>query len=90
MQGYSFKRFLANHTLFYKRDNDDITLLLVYVNDMIVTGNNTPEIEKIHYHLMKEFERKNLKALKYFLGIEVSQSKRESFLSMGVCSRPPS
>ena len=44
---YGFKQVMADRTLFYERDGDDITLLIVYVDDMIVTGSNSTKIEKI-------------------------------------------
>lgn len=72
---------MADHTLFYKRVGTDITLLIVYVDDMIVTGSNLCEIEELRDYLAKEFKMKDLEALKYFLGIEVSRSKHGLFLS---------
>ncbi|KAI9162634.1 hypothetical protein LWI28_029108 [Acer negundo] len=63
MREYGFKQALADHILFYKRDGDDITLLIVYVNDMIVTGSNISEIEKLQCRLAKELEMKDLGAL---------------------------
>lgn len=72
---------MADHTLFHKRVDTDITLLIVYVDGMIVIGSNLYEIEELQYFLAKEFEMKDLGALKYFLGIEVSQSKHGLFLS---------
>ena len=41
-----------------------MTLLIVYVDDMIVTGSNSAKIEKLLTYLAKEFEMKNLGALK--------------------------
>ena len=81
MEEYGFKQASADHTLFYKRNYNDITVLLVYVDDMIVTGNNKEEIENLRSYLAKEFEIKDLGTLKYFLGIEVSRSKQGLFLS---------
>lgn len=81
MKRYGFKQALADYTLFYKRDGHDITILIVYVDDMIVTGSNPSEIEKLRSHLTKEFEMKDLGTLKYFLGIEVSRSQQELILS---------
>ena len=52
---YGFKQAMANHTLFYKKDGDDITWLIVYVDDMIVTGSNSTKIEKLRSYLAKEF-----------------------------------
>lgn len=67
MQAFGFKQTLADHILFYKRVGDDITMLLVYVSEMIVTGSNITEVENFCCHLMKELEMKDLGALKYVL-----------------------
>ena len=81
MKGFGYKQAMADHTLFFKRDGDDITLLIIYIDDMIVTSSSPKEVEKLQSHLAKEFEMKDLGTLKYFLGIEVSRSTNELFLS---------
>ncbi|GKC57621.1 ribonuclease H-like domain-containing protein [Tanacetum coccineum] len=43
----------------------------VYVDDIIITGNNLPEINKVKQFLKTKFMIKDLGKLKYFLGIEV-------------------
>ena len=47
---------------------------IVYVDDMVVTGNDPEERKALQKYLSKEFEKKDLGPLKYFLGIEVSRS----------------
>ena len=47
MKEQGFKQAMTYHTLFHKRDGDDITLLIIYVDDMIVTGSKSTKIEKI-------------------------------------------
>jgi hypothetical protein len=61
----------ANHTLFYKRNVGNITILIVYVDDIIITGDDHEEISHLKKHLAQEFEVKDLGHLRYFLGIEV-------------------
>jgi hypothetical protein len=58
-----------------------VTALLIYVDDMIITGNDEEEISSLQEHLATEFEMKNLEGLKYFLGIEVARSSKGVFLS---------
>ena len=47
---------------------------------MIITGDDAEEIKNLKEILFKEFEMKDLGALKYFLGIEVLRSKHGIFL----------
>ena len=78
----------ADHTLFYKRNMSKLAILIVYVDDIIITGDDTKEIEYLKMRLAKEFEVKDLGQLRYFLGIEVSWSKKGSYLlSKKVCFR---
>ncbi|KAK3020642.1 hypothetical protein RJ639_046426 [Escallonia herrerae] len=58
-----------------------VTASIVYVNDIIVTGNDSDEKEALRNYLAKEFEIKDLEKLKYFLGIEVARSKEGIFVS---------
>lgn len=52
-----------------------VTALLVYLDDIIVTGNDEKEKAALRQYLAKHFEIKELGKLKYFLGIEVAHSK---------------
>ena len=66
-----------DHTLFIKRTSDGkITILIVYVDDMIVTGDNEVEIARLKGILSQEFEIKDLGPLRYFLGMEVARSSK--------------
>lgn len=49
--------------------------MLFYVDDVILAGNNLQEIEETKQFISKCFKLKDLGKLKYFLGIEVAQSK---------------
>ena len=60
---------------------DKITVLIIYVDDMIVTGNDLTEMSKLKDYLSSEFDMKDLGRLKYFLGIEVNCSKQGIFVS---------
>lgn len=54
---------------------------MVYVDNIIGTGNDEKKKENLKQCLIKEFEIKELGQLKYFLGIEVSYSKQGIFIS---------
>nr|GEW21637.1 putative ribonuclease H-like domain-containing protein [Tanacetum cinerariifolium] len=57
-----------------------ITCLIIYVDDMIVTGDDKEEITKLKKYLFTEFKMKDLGRLKYFLRIEVLGLKQGIFM----------
>ncbi|XP_052203079.1 uncharacterized mitochondrial protein AtMg00810-like [Diospyros lotus] len=71
----------GNHTFFLKHTKDKVTALLVYVDDIVVTGNDEAEQESLKQNLAKKFEIKDLGRLKYFLGNEVAYSQKGIHLS---------
>ena len=46
--------------------------LIVYVDDIVITGNDQNGIQKFKQHLFNHFQTKDLGKLKYFQGIEVA------------------
>jgi hypothetical protein len=50
-------------------------MLLMYVDDIIIIGNDDKERQNLSQCLAKEFEIKELERLKYFLEIEVAHSR---------------
>ena len=69
-------------TLFIKHSSArGVTALLVYVDDIIVTGNDERERHEVKQRLTTEFVIKEPGKLKYFLGIEVTYSTQGIFIS---------
>jgi hypothetical protein len=81
MKKYGFQQSNSDHTLFLKHKLGKVTALIVYVDDIIITGDDVKEMSQLQKQLATEFEMKNLGGLKYFLGIEVARSKQGIFLS---------
>ena len=66
----------GDHTLFTKHNSfSKFTASIVYVDDIIVIGNDEGKIQILETSLFNEFEIKDLVTLKYFLMIEVTHSK---------------
>ena len=81
MRKYGYHQSNSDHTLFLKHRQGKVTTLIVYVDDMIITGDDVEEISRLQKHLATAFEMKNLGGLKYFMGIEVARSQKGIFLS---------
>lgn len=68
---FGFKQAQSDHTLFVLLSGQVLTILIVYVDDIILTGNCVTSISKVKNHLANVFEVKDLGPLRYFLGMEV-------------------
>jgi hypothetical protein len=72
----------SDHTCFiHRRPDDRCIILLVYVNDIILTRDDAPGISHVKRNLGKVFYVKDLGSLRYFLGIEVARSHNGISLS---------
>ena len=65
----------SNHFVFYKNFSSGIILLVVYVDDIVITGSDSKGILSLKSFLYRQFHTKDLGMLKYFLGVEVMRSK---------------
>ncbi|GJZ87017.1 putative RNA-directed DNA polymerase [Tanacetum coccineum] len=72
--GLSFRHSKADHSLFIYQTASIIVVVLIYVDDIIITGNCLNKIQEIKKQLDKEFSVKDLGPLKYFLRIEVAKT----------------
>lgn len=71
---FGFQQSQADHSLFTKVQGDSFTAILLYVDDMVITGNNQKAINNVKTFLASCFKLKDLGMLKYFLGIEIARS----------------
>ncbi|KAL6974688.1 Beta-galactosidase 8 [Sarracenia purpurea var. burkii] len=81
MLRFGYTQSHADHTMFTKKSNGKIAILIVYVDDIIMTGDDVDEIQTLKALLAKEFEIKELGAMQYFLGMEVARSEKGILIS---------
>ncbi|RVW86501.1 Retrovirus-related Pol polyprotein from transposon RE2 [Vitis vinifera] len=80
LKGYGFLQSYSDYSLFtYTTDNVQINVL-VYVDDLIISGNDSAALKTFKAYLSDCFKMKDLGVLKYFLGIEVARSSAGLFL----------
>lgn len=78
---FNFRQSLADHSFFIYKQERTYTVALIYVDDVVLAGNNGMKIEEIKHYLNNKFSIKDLGPLKYFLGIEVARSADGMVLS---------
>ena len=75
MKSLGYRQCNGEHILFSKHSSPILlTLLVVYVDDIIITGSDLKEIKELEQCLAQTFQLKQLGPLKYFLGIEFARS----------------
>jgi len=79
--GLGYQQSKNDYSLFLNKSSTDITIITVYVDDLLITGSKKAEIAHVKHHLDKCFGIKDLGSLHYFLGLEISHLPKGIVLS---------
>ncbi|XP_041004030.1 uncharacterized mitochondrial protein AtMg00810-like [Juglans microcarpa x Juglans regia] len=71
----------TDHSLFTLITATSLTIVLVYIDDILVVGNDLSQVSYFKSVISTHFKTKNLGPLKYFLGLEVARSPLSIFLN---------
>nr|XP_016468537.1 PREDICTED: uncharacterized mitochondrial protein AtMg00810-like [Nicotiana tabacum] len=63
------------------RKGDSFVTVLIYVDDLLITGNDESLIKETKNVLHHKFKVKDLRELRYFLGIEIMRSRKRIVLN---------
>ncbi|KAL8159823.1 hypothetical protein V2J09_001360 [Rumex salicifolius] len=80
---HSFSRFRVdeNQKINNTKTSAHVLFLLVYVDDIIITGSSSESVQHLIQNLSNRFSLKDTGNLSYFLGVEVQPHPRGLFLS---------
>ena len=76
-----FEQCPSEYALYIKAEEKEKLIVALYVDDLIFMGNSQRLISEFKKDMMREFEMTDLGLMRYFLGIEVKQSKDGIFIS---------
>ena len=74
LSSMGFTQSHYDYSLFTKKVEKELLVILVYVDDLLVTGSSLHHIQQVRKDLQHRFKMKDLGELKYFLGIEFSRT----------------
>ncbi|CAH9147462.1 unnamed protein product, partial [Cuscuta epithymum] len=80
LKAYGFHQSQADYSLFTFRRPGKILCILIYVDDLLITGNDPDLIVEFKSYLSSRFPVKDLGVMKYFLGLEVARNPTGIFL----------
>ena len=74
----NFTQLKSDNAIYAKNEDKDIIIMGVYVDDLVITGNNERKIKELKEQLAVKFKIKDLGYLNKIIGIEVNRSKDNS------------
>ncbi|KAH9731198.1 retrovirus-related pol polyprotein from transposon RE1 [Citrus sinensis] len=78
---WGFRSSKSDTSLFFKHIGSNVLIILVYVDDILITGSSEVYISEVISLLSSEFALKDLEDFNYFLGVEVTPSAEGLHLS---------
>eukprot|EP00253_Pinus_taeda_P012136 PITA_12136 len=84
-----FSRCHSDNTVYTKTVGNSLIILVLYVDDLILTGSDPILINHVKSSLKKKFEKTDLGHLHYFLGLQLLQSKDGISLSQSNAKATP-
>ncbi|KAL0334047.1 UNVERIFIED_CONTAM: Retrovirus-related Pol polyprotein from transposon RE1 [Sesamum angustifolium] len=81
LESYGFTQSPHDHYLFTLRKDSLFLALIVYVDDVLLTGNSLDDLNAVKSYLDDLFTIKDLGNSKYFLGLELARSAQGTYVT---------
>ena len=83
IRGLGFTRSKVDHCVYFELIGDRVIYLVLYVDDMLLVGNDKEFIQDLKTHFSSKFDMKDLDAANYIFGMEIKrdQTKRKLWLN---------
>eukprot|EP00253_Pinus_taeda_P006104 PITA_06104 len=75
IQGLCFTRSKVDHCVYFKLIGDCVIYLALYVDDMLLVGNDKEIIQDLKSQLSSKFDMKDVGATNYILGMEIKRDR---------------
>eukprot|EP00253_Pinus_taeda_P036539 PITA_36539 len=75
IRGIGFTRSKADHCVYFKLIGDHLIYLVLYVDDMLLVGNEKEIIQDLKTQLSSKFDMKDIGATNYILGMEMKRDR---------------
>ena len=74
IRGLGFTRGKEDHCVYLKLIGDRVIYLVLYVDDMLLIGNDKENIQDLKTQLFSKFDMKDLGAANYIFGMEIKRN----------------
>jgi hypothetical protein len=80
MLGLGFTRNKEDDCVYFKLIHDHLIYLVLYVDGMLLIGNNTKIIHDVKNQLSYKFDMKDLDDVNFILGMEIKRDQKKGKL----------
>jgi hypothetical protein len=80
MLGLGFTRSKEDHCVYLKLIGEHLIYFILYVDDILMIGNNKEIIKDVKTQLSYKFDMKDLGAANFILGMEISRDQKNKKL----------
>ena len=74
IETFGLQKCKSDHSAFYRKSNCGIIILVMHVDDIVITRSDSKDISSLKSFIHCQFHTKDLGTLKYFLSVEVIRS----------------
>jgi len=82
VQGYGFEQNMDEPCVYKRMDGKAVVYLILYVDDILLIGNDVAVLSTIKVWLSSQFDIKDLGEANYVLGIKITRDRRNMILSL--------
>ena len=80
IQGLGFKKSQDEHLVYDKQVRDHFIYITLYVNAMLLVGNNMDLIKEVKQQLYSKFDMKDIGPKHFILGMEIKRDRENKRL----------
>ena len=82
MLKYGFTMMEEDHCVYFKRSNNHLVILSLYVDDILIAGNDKQLIDVTKKWLSSNFEMKDMGEASYVLGVKILRDRSKCLLGL--------
>lgn len=81
LQKVGFQRSECDDTLYVRQQGQNMVIIVMYIDDLVITGNNDDHTVHVKKELHEGFKMTDLGLLHYYIGVELFQCPHHIFIS---------
>jgi hypothetical protein len=82
VKGFDFIKNVEEPCIYKKVSGSTVIFLVLYVDDILLIGNDSPMMEPVKFSLRKSFSMKDLGEATYILGIKIYRDRSKRLIGL--------